>query len=187
MAVADLLGDIAELVLADLDALGDEMDAALGEIEPDLVADAAIAADMSASNRANLRRLLTALARRDGQPVPGDAPPEALDIARTVVRRGIDVDVIFQGYRRGQNLAWQRWMEYAARVVPPGPELMQVLERSSEVMFAYVDQVLGGSVHGRMVALAGRWGKDDLPSMMALCWANRPLLAGIRRPSASPS
>src|SRR5437899_234222 len=126
-AMVDLVGDVAELMLADLEELGAEMDAAVVAGSPALGADAAIAAEMSASNRANVRRLLTALARRDGRPPPSDVPPEALDAARTIVRRGIDLDVLFQAYRRGQNVAWQRWLAYAARVVPAGPELVQVL------------------------------------------------------------
>jgi DNA-binding PucR family transcriptional regulator len=141
-AMVDVVGEVADLMLADLEELGAEMDAAVIAAAPAMGADAAIAADMSASNRANIRRLLTALARRDGRPPPDDVPPEALDAARTVVRRGIDLDVLFHSYRRGQNVAWQRWLGYAARVVPPGPELVQMLQISSQVMFEYVDQAL---------------------------------------------
>src|SRR6516164_2327603 len=87
-AIAGLLGDVAELMLADLDQLGGEMDAAVFELAPALRADAAIALEVSASNRANVARVLTVLARRDGRPPPRDVPPEALDVVRTVVRRG---------------------------------------------------------------------------------------------------
>jgi DNA-binding PucR family transcriptional regulator len=141
-ALADLIGDIADLMLVDLDQLGDDMDAAIVGASPALGADAAIEAEVSASTRANVRRLMTALARRDGRPPPSDVPPEALDIARTVVRRGIDPEMLFEAYRRGQNVAWQRWLTYAARVVPPGPELIEVLENSSRLIFEYVDQAL---------------------------------------------
>jgi DNA-binding PucR family transcriptional regulator len=141
-AMVDLVGDIADVALADLEQLAADMDAAVLEASPILGADAAIAAEMSASNRANMRRLLTALVRRDGRPAPSDVPPEALDVARTVVRRGIDVEVIFQAYRRGQNVAFQRWIRYAAHVVPAGPELVQILDSSSQLMFEYVDQLL---------------------------------------------
>jgi DNA-binding PucR family transcriptional regulator len=89
-------------------------------------------------------------------------PPEALDIGRTVVRRGIDLDVIFQAYRRGQNLMWQRWMAYAARVVPPGPQLVQLLEASSQFVFDYVDQVLG-----RVIADAQREREQVLGGALA--------------------
>jgi len=139
----ELIGDVAEMILADLDQLVDAMDAAEIEVAPGLGADAAIAAEVSASNRANVVRLLTTLARRDGRTVPTDIAPEALDVVRTVVRRGIELEVIFQAYRRGQNIAWQRFMAHAARVVPSGPQLVELLETSSKVLFDYVDRVIG--------------------------------------------
>ena len=161
--MADRIGDIAELMLADLEALGDEMDAEVAQASPALAADAAINAEMSASNRANMQRLLNALVRRDGRPPPTEPPAEALDVARTVVRRGIDdVEIIFQAYRRGQNLAWQRWLAYSARVVPPGPELIEVLELSSQLMFEYVDAVLA-----RVLAEAQREREEILGGALA--------------------
>jgi DNA-binding PucR family transcriptional regulator len=160
--MVDLAGDVADLMLADLEELGAEMDAAVVAVAPAMGADASIAADMSASNRANVRRLLTALARRDGRPPPDDVPPEALDAARTIVRRGIDLDVLFHAYRRGQNVAWQRWLGYAARVVPPGPELVQLLQISSQVIFEYVDQALA-----RVFAAAQREREEVLGGALA--------------------
>lgn len=141
--IVELIGDVAELMLAELDQLVAEMDAAELEIAPVLGVDAAIAAESSASNRANVVRMLTMLARRDSRTAPIDVPPEALDVARTVVRRGIDLEVIYQAYRRGQNIAWQRFLGHAARVVPPGPELVELLQVASQLMFDYVDYVIG--------------------------------------------
>jgi DNA-binding PucR family transcriptional regulator len=160
--IAGLIGDVAELMLADLDRLGDEMDAAEFELAPALRSDAAIAMEVSASNRANVARVLTALARRDGRPPSADVPPEALDVVRTVVRRGIGLDLIFQAYRRGQNIMWQRWMAYAARVVTPGPQLVQLLEVSSQFVFDYVDHVLG-----RVIAEAQREREEVLGGALA--------------------
>lgn len=141
-AIVELVGEIADLMLADLDGLSRDMDAAVLRASPALAVDPAITAEVSASSRANVRRLLTALARRDGRPPPTDVPPEALDIARTIVRRGIEVDVIFDAYRRGQHVAWQRWLRHVARAVPPGPELVELLEISSQIIFEYVDHAL---------------------------------------------
>lgn len=157
-----LLGDVAELLLADLEEIGQEMDAAEVALTPALGTDTAIAMDMAASNRANVRRILTALARRDGRPPPVGVPPEALDVARTLVRRGIGVDVLFQAYRRGQNVVWNRWMDCAARVVPPGPELVELLTSSSRYVFEYVDQVLG-----RVIAEAQREREEVLGGALA--------------------
>lgn len=157
--VPDLIADVAELLLADLDAIGAEMDASELALAPMLGADAALAAEVSASNRANAERILTGLARRDGTHPPLEVPPEALDVVRTIVRRGVDLDVIFQAYRRGQNIAWEHWMAAAARVVPPGPQLVEVLQRSSRFLFEYVDQVIARVIaeaqHEREEVLGG--------------------------------
>ena len=102
----------------------------------------AIAAELNATNLANLRRFLS-VARHAADRPPPDVPPEALDIARTLVRRGIDSDAAYQGYRRGQQVAWQRWMACAEEVVGPGEELVPVLDESLRLLFDYVDRVLG--------------------------------------------
>jgi DNA-binding PucR family transcriptional regulator len=158
-SVTDLIADVADFLLADLDQIGAEMDAAELVLTPALGADAAIAAEVSASNRANALGILTRLARRDGTYPPITVPPEALDVVRTVVRRGVDLDVIFQAYRRGQNIAWEHWMAAAGRVVPPGPLLVEVLQNSSRFLFDYVDQVIAQVIaeaqHEREEVLGG--------------------------------
>lgn len=144
--VIDLMGDVAELMLAEIDDLVAEMDAAEVELSPTAGSDAAVLADTSASNRANAARLLSLFARRDAKMAAIDVPPEALDIARTVARRGMDLDVIFQSYRRGQNVAWRRYMAHATQLVPSGPLLIELLEVASRRMFEYVDHVVAGVI-----------------------------------------
>jgi DNA-binding PucR family transcriptional regulator len=146
--VVDQLGATAELMLADLDRVCAEMDAAVAQAAPVLTSDPLLEAELSASERANLRRFLTAVGRRDGRPLPADVPPEALDIARTVVRRGIDVEVLFHGYRRAHSVVWRNWLGYAAQAVSPGPALVEMLEVSSQLMFDYVDDVLARVLSG---------------------------------------
>jgi DNA-binding PucR family transcriptional regulator len=157
-AIVDHMGDIAELMLADLERLGAELDAEEMAVIPALGADPAIAMEVSASNRANVRRFLSTLVRRDGSRT-AETPSEALDIVRTVVRRGIDLDVIYQAYRRGQNIVWRHWMTYAESVVPPGPELVRLLQASSQLLFEFVDQVMGAVIaaaqHEREEVLGG--------------------------------
>jgi DNA-binding PucR family transcriptional regulator len=138
----DLMAAIADRFEADFEAILAEMDDAVAGINPALAADPAIAAEMRASNRGNMRRFL-AVARRAGDPPSADVAPEALDIARTLVRRGIESDVIYESYRSAQQAALRRWMAYAEQVVGPGPDLVAVLDASLAVLFEYVDQVLG--------------------------------------------
>lgn len=157
--VITLMGDVAELLLENLDQLVADMDAAEVELSPVAGSDVAVTADMSASNRANAVRLLTLFARRDAQLAPFGVPPEALDVARTVARRGLDLDVIFHSYRRGQNIAWRHYMAQASRIVPPGPLLVELLDVSSQRMFEFVDhvvsQVIAAAQHEREEVLGG--------------------------------
>jgi DNA-binding PucR family transcriptional regulator len=142
-AMVDLIAEVAELMLADLEEICAEMDTAQIAIDPALGADPAIAAEVSASNRANIRRALSLLARREDALTRPDIPPEAFDVVRTVVRRGVDLAAVFQAYRCGQNIAWRHWMDYAGRVVTDGPALMELLQISSQRMFDFIDHVIG--------------------------------------------
>ena len=138
----ELIAAIADRLEAESDAIVAEMDAAVIAALPEFGADPAIAAELTATNRANLRRFVT-VARHAADRPPPDVPPEALDIARTLVRRGISSDAAYQGYRSGQQVAWRRWMEYAEEVVGPSEMLVPVLDESLRLLFDYVDQVLG--------------------------------------------
>lgn len=138
----ELMAEIADLLEADLDSVVAEMDAAVPDVVPALAADAAFVAEVSASNRAIVRRYLE-VARRAADPPPPDVPPEALDIARTVVRRGIETDTIYQSYRLGQQTFWRRWMGVAEQVAASGPDLSDVLNVSLDLLMTYVDGILG--------------------------------------------
>jgi DNA-binding PucR family transcriptional regulator len=144
VATQDYVSAVASRLLDDADDMLAAINEAIFETAPVLAGDATIEAETVASSRANMLRWLTAMARRPGEPLSGDIPPEALDLARSLVRRGIEFDALLHAYRRGQNVAWRRWMERAAEIVPEGPELIEVLDTSSELMFSYVDQLVMG-------------------------------------------
>jgi len=140
MTVATALGEIAARVERELDAVVAAMDAAIVASVPAFGADATIRAEVSASCRANARRYLW-VARRLPEPPSDVVPAEALDLARTVVRRGISSAVIYEGYRRGQQELWRAWMATAEEVVPPA-ELPAVLDRSLDLLITYADRVV---------------------------------------------
>jgi DNA-binding PucR family transcriptional regulator len=140
----DYVAQVAEGLLADAESMLEEMNAAIFETSPALAGDPTIEAETVASTRANMLRWLAAMASHPAEPLSEDLPPEALDLARSLVRRGIEFDALLHAYRRGQNVAWRRWMERAAATVPEGPELIEVLDVSSAAMFSYVDQVVSG-------------------------------------------
>ncbi|HSV38681.1 MAG TPA: helix-turn-helix domain-containing protein [Nocardioidaceae bacterium] len=159
--IAELIRQVADRMIAEEDDVVDEMTAAVIAIVPMFGTDPAIAAEVRASNKANLHRFLT-VARHADEPPPADVPPEAFDIARTIVRRGIETDALFHGYRRGQEIAWRRWLEIAARTVEPGREFAAVLEGSLVLLFRYVDDVLS-----RVVAEAQKEREEILGGALA--------------------
>lgn len=152
------VGEIATALLNDVEQLAGEVAAVIADRVPELAAEPVVGREIAASTRANVVRFLTALAASPGEPIPAGVPPEALDLARTFVRRGIDLEVLAHVYRWGQNVAWKRWMAEAGRRVPP-EAYPAVLEYSSALLFSFVDDVLRGMIeqveHERAQLTAG--------------------------------
>ncbi|WP_030184991.1 PucR family transcriptional regulator [Streptomyces sp. NRRL S-813] len=140
--IASLIKLVAGRLLDEVDALLADIDAAIFEVAPILAEDPTLAAESRASSRANVLRWLTAMQLRPGEPVSRDVPLETLDLARTLVRRGAELDALVQSYRRGQNVSWRRWMDLAAANIPSRGDLVEVLQVSSALMYEYVDRVL---------------------------------------------
>jgi DNA-binding PucR family transcriptional regulator len=144
-SVARSIGEIAALQLRDVEELADAISTAILESAPVLSDDPALTAEMHASSRANVRRFLSHQVAHPGQAPPPDIPPEALDLARTMVRRGVELGVLANAYRRGQNVAWQRWMQTVVEVTPP-EELPELMSASSTLQFSFVDSILTGLI-----------------------------------------
>ncbi|MBJ7471904.1 MAG: helix-turn-helix domain-containing protein [Solirubrobacteraceae bacterium] len=152
------IGQIAAALLVDVDQLAGEVAAVIAERVPELAAEPVVGREIAASTRANVVRFLSSLATSPGEPIPAGVPLEALDLARTFVRRGIDLEVLAHVYRWGQNVAWRRWMVEAGRRVP-ARDYPAVLEASAALLFTFVDDVLRGMVeqvdHERAQLMAG--------------------------------
>ena len=116
----ELIAATADRLALQFDETVAAMDDAVIDVVPVFGADAAIAAELTANNRAHLQRFL-AVARHAESPLSDAVPPEALDAARTIVRRGIDLDAIYKGYRRGHQVVLERWLACAYEIVEPGP------------------------------------------------------------------
>jgi DNA-binding PucR family transcriptional regulator len=143
--VSARVAQIAELQLRRADELADAIGTAILESAPVLSEDPALIAEMRASNRANVHRFLSQQIAHPGQQPPSDIPPEALDLARSMVRRGVDLGVLSNAYRQGQNVAWQQWMQTVIQAAP-ADELPELLTASSSLLFAFVDGILTGLI-----------------------------------------
>jgi DNA-binding PucR family transcriptional regulator len=140
--VAEQVRAVAELLESRRDRLIADVNAAVLEATPQLAHDPVLAAHARASSSANVTRWVTAMVEQPEAPVRLDVPPQAVDLARDVVRRGLERDGLLSTYRTGQNVVWSEWMRAARDVVFDSDELIDVLDAGSRSLFAYIDGIL---------------------------------------------
>jgi DNA-binding PucR family transcriptional regulator len=122
----------------DLRPLSERVGVAVSAAVPALAADADVRLARERSAEANLADLLALLAD-PALPVDSGVPPEALALATTLVRRGVDPGDLVHAYLVAQNELWRAWMEELSGRLSSGPELIAALERSSARVFSRAD------------------------------------------------
>ena len=132
---AQLLLDAREEVFAQVDA------AVLADAEDPVALDPALSEAVRRNNHENLVHWATANVRDPGGPVSPNLSPEVLGLARDFVRRGLDQNAL-HGYRIGQNVGWQRWMDLAFELTSDPEELREFLDVSARSIFTFVDATL---------------------------------------------
>lgn len=144
-AVAALIRTGATAFLEDPGRLFEEVDAAVLAATPSrLVGDPAITAATVATNHANILHWANANVRRPGEPVPANLSPAVVDIARDIVRRGLDDATSLNTYRIGQNVAWRFWMARAFALTEDPEELRELLDVTARSIFSFVDETVSG-------------------------------------------
>ena len=111
---AALIAATVEQFVADPDDLVDEMSAAALAAAPRLASQQALEDSVRASVRAMTMRWVDAERRRPARPVPVDVPPAALDVARDLIRHGVEFQHLLTGYRAAENVGCRRWLLAAA-------------------------------------------------------------------------
>src|SRR5260221_2671939 len=97
-AIDERIRSVAQRVHANLEGLIASTNAGiLGSLAP-LESDPVLAAYTRESTSANVTRWVTAMMARPDVPVGVDVPPQALDLARDIVRRGMDRDALLSAY-----------------------------------------------------------------------------------------
>jgi DNA-binding PucR family transcriptional regulator len=132
------LASVASALRADLQPLAARVDAAVLAAVPALSAEPDIRLALERSTEANLADILALLAE-PALPVDTGVPPEALALATTLVRRGVDPGDLVHAYLVGQNELWRGWMEELTDRLPTGPSLIIALELSSARIFTRAD------------------------------------------------
>lgn len=138
---------IREAVNRTLDNLGAQVaavdEAALRANEQLLAADPRLADAVRASTRANFSHWATANYVSPGMPVAPYLGPENVDLAREVVRHGLD-DAIFQSFHAGQRVAVEQWSDLAFELTDDPAELREFVAVATRSIFAFVDDTLAG-------------------------------------------
>jgi DNA-binding PucR family transcriptional regulator len=142
--VAALIREGVGAMLAEPQELFAQVDAAVLAAAPSRLAeDPAITAATIATDRANIVHWAECNLRRPGERVPANLSAQVLDLARDIVRRGLD-DTTLNTYRIGQNIAWRAWMERAFALTDDVEVLRELLEVTSRSIFAFVDETVAG-------------------------------------------
>jgi DNA-binding PucR family transcriptional regulator len=140
--VAELIRATTTELLLHADELFDEVDQAVLASQPEqAVADPDSIAAIRTSNRANLAHWGTSNLRDPGARVAPIASDETLELAREIVRRGLD-DTSLEAYRVGQNIAWRRWMQTAFALADDQDTLREMLDVTARSIFTFVDETL---------------------------------------------
>jgi DNA-binding PucR family transcriptional regulator len=142
--VAELIREGVETLLSDPEPLFEELDAVtLADADAAVLADPALVEAIRRTNRVNLTRWAEGTLRDPGGPVRPAFGPEILDIARDLVRRGLDASTL-DAYRTGQNAGWRLWMATAFRLTSDPAELEELLDVTARSIFAFVDATIAG-------------------------------------------
>ncbi len=143
-AVAELIRTAAQAFLDEPEGMFEQVDDAVLAATPEkLLGDPAMTAAVTATNHANIAHWVVSNLRDPGMPVTPNLSPQVLDIARDIVRRGLD-EATLNAYRIGQNIAWRMWMERAFELTADREVLRELLDVTARSIFTFVDETIAG-------------------------------------------
>jgi DNA-binding PucR family transcriptional regulator len=142
--VQQLIRQACERVLDSRDDLLAEMHNAQLSRERmhEVAEDPALFAATRRASLADVLRWALANLHHPGARVPTISAAEAREIARDLVRSGLDERGL-EAYRVGQNVAWRLWMAICFQLETEPPELQELLHLSWLSMAAFVDDTVG--------------------------------------------
>jgi DNA-binding PucR family transcriptional regulator len=141
--VRELIRRGAEVVLNPPAEWVEELQAAaVGSVGTEAIAeDPALSEGSRRSDLANVFHWAAANLVRPGERVPVNLSEDTLSLARDLTRRGLS-DRSIDGYRTGQNAAWQRWMSVCFSLTSDPAELRELLEVTSLSITTFLDDMV---------------------------------------------
>ncbi|HUS21666.1 MAG TPA: helix-turn-helix domain-containing protein, partial [Aeromicrobium sp.] len=101
------------------------VDSAILEQIPEIAENARLSEELHASTKSQWRSFLTVLERENPDLL---LPPQAVDIAVSMARRGMDVGILLKVYRVAADATWEFLVGVADAVPDDGPERADVLK-----------------------------------------------------------
>ncbi|QII03649.1 PucR family transcriptional regulator (plasmid) [Rhodococcoides fascians A21d2] len=139
--VRELIREGARSILTTQSEWLDELDDATRATNSVIAADPELTAAGSRTNRVNLLVWASANLRDPGERVAPHLGAEQEEIARALVRRGLDGHVL-DGYRVGQNAAWRCWMRTAFTLTDDSVLLAELLDVTAGSIAMFVDDTI---------------------------------------------
>jgi DNA-binding PucR family transcriptional regulator len=106
-----------------------------------IAGDPVLAAAIRRTNRSNLVQWAAANLRAPGERVPANLDDIPLEIARDLVRRGLNESSL-DSYRAGQAVALRLWMQLCFSLTSDSQELREVLDVSCRSISAFIDDTI---------------------------------------------
>jgi len=131
---------VAERLSADIPALANSMFAYLTARIPEVDMDAEARSLTLASCASNLEAALWMLRHE----IPGtraEPPVAALEHARHMAAHGVSINATLRFYRLGHAWFWNLWVDALGTQIADGVRLAAVLQETSAVSFAYLDEI----------------------------------------------
>ena len=141
--VRELIRQGAEIALYPPDDWVAELDEATlsGPHRRQIAEDPVLAAATRRTNRSNLLHWAAANVRAPGERVPANLGDIPLEIARDLVRRGLNESSL-DSYRAGQAVALRLWMHICISLTSDPQELRELLDVSSRSISAFIDDTI---------------------------------------------
>lgn len=157
-------------------AFVDHVDRAILGGIPAIANDAVLTTELHASTRSQFRAWLNLL---DHNQMDVALPPQAIALALSIARRGLELNVLLKIYRIAHDAVWQFFTEVADQVDDDGPDRIEVLKflwgRGGRWINDSVEQLINVYVAERDAVLQGKLARRTATAQALLRGDHLPL------------
>jgi hypothetical protein len=147
---------------ANVEKFVEHVDGLILEHIPELAADPRLTAELHASTKSQWRMFLTVLERETFDVL---LPPQAVDLAVSLARRGVDLGILLKIYRVAADATWEFMVTVADAIPEGGPDHADVLKllwgRAGRWINESIEQLMRTYTAEREAALHGAFARRN--------------------------